>query len=152
MAITIHGNGQVIKQVVNFTSTTVASTTSTSYVDVAGFSATITPTNASNKILVLVSAFTSNGATNYYTWIQVTRSGVVVIKDIKSLDTNLFNLSGQVVAAQQLDSPATTSPVTYQIQLKCDNGGAGTAYINRGAGGGTSIPPLTLTLLEVAYA
>ena len=52
MSVTISGSGQVPVQVIQTIKTDTFSTTSGSLTDITGMSVTITPTSASNKILV----------------------------------------------------------------------------------------------------
>ena len=151
MSVTISGSGQIIKQVVSSTFTSAFSSSSTSFTPI-GLSATITPTNAANKIFIIVSIYGSS--TNSFL-AQLYR-GVTAI-DAGTAGNNQFTL-GQVVptntyslssTTNYLDSPATTSAITYSISMRTD---AGTFYVNyRGSGsdfGGTC----TMTLMEIAYA
>lgn len=112
--------------------------TSTSY-QATGHTATITPTSVDSKILVMMSC--SLWQTNGYggnSFITLYRNG-----------TNLFGSRDLMVLGgwqydsamfQYLDSPNTTSAVTYQPYIRADSGGT-TAY------GGTNCP--IITLLEI---
>ena len=67
--LNLKGSGSVtsvgtILQVVQTSKTDDFSTTSTSYTDVTGFSATITPSSTSSKVLVMVSSNTSTSGGN----------------------------------------------------------------------------------------
>ncbi|MBU3613187.1 hypothetical protein [Polynucleobacter sp. MG-27-Goln-C1] len=123
-------SGSVI-QVVNSTSTSEVWTSSSSFVD-TGLSASITPTNTANKILVIVSQALfpqSNvggrdeaecriallrGATNISE--QGCQIGIIGFGNQKRADTSQ--------SITLLDSPNTTSPVTYKTQMR------GTGYEN----------------------
>ena len=138
--------GSVI-QVVQMYSTTAFSTTSTSFVDVTGYAASITPTSSSSKILVMIDSFTSNNAAYQYTWIQVVRNSTVVIDPLVTMMfTGIYGSTGIPTNGAKLDSPNTTSPVTYKVQIRAE---AGTSRI--GAGGtGAGGYPTALTLMEIS--
>ena len=92
-----------------------------------GFSASITPTSASNKVLVMVS-------TSYYIDQEDTTGGLTVFRNgTTNLGGGSYGLKGiyffgfnetedfQVpVNMQVIDSPATTSSVSYEVYLKGD--------------------------------
>lgn len=134
------GVGGKILQVVQATSTSSFSTSSTSYVT-TGFSASITPTSSSNKILVFVNGggldtWQSSDNTVY---MALYRSG-------SSLGfTDVFGYSSRTIAPisfSYLDSPATTSSTTYTLYLKA--GGAYTVYMN------SRNETAAITLMEIA--
>ena len=115
--------GSVI-QVVNGVSGA-TTTTSNTYVNVTGYSATITPTSASNKILVrcLPKAYVAFNADVYpVTTMQITANGSSVY------EKGFYNYAGRApngyiemqidFNAEFLHSPATTSAITYQVQIK----------------------------------
>lgn len=131
--------GRVIQTVQAFGS--VAYTTSSSY-GATGHVASITPTSVSSKILVMLSS--SFWQTNGYggnSMLALYRNSTNLIG---SNDWVVFSAPGQndygSVAFQYLDSPATTSSVSYQPFIRADSGGT-TAY----NGTGTAV----LTLLEI---
>ena len=118
--------GQVI-QVVSATDSTERSTTSTSYVTGSNtLSVSITPSSASNKILILLSALTFQYARG--TWAlfkdatNLTSNGIMY-NDFASANPNVY------LGYNFLDSPSTTSSTTYQIYMKTDNGASPT-YLN----------------------
>ena len=133
-------SGSVI-QVVSATSTANISTSSTSFTDF--LSASITPLSASNKILCLATYGEPDILTGYV-HVRLFRNG----SDIFRL-TNEFGRGIPQVAEshysgasiQFLDSPATTSAITYNLGLAVAI--SGTARI--GNGGGHSI-----VLMEIA--
>lgn len=108
------------------------------WTDVTGLSVTITPTSASNKILVLVS-FTLAGTGNTFSRLQ-RGSTLLFVGDARGgrdrassgdgytggLDN--ANMSNSIV---HLDSPATTSPTTYKLRIRPETVGSGyNAWIN----------------------
>ena len=146
-----------VYQVKSVTKTTAFSTTSATFVDVTDLSVSITPTSASNKILVLatVSGVGANvseaGATGFVivrgsTQIGVSTDGTTKFSGHLSRrlvsDSNAFSLNS---AANVLDSPATTSATTYKIQVR--GSGGGTTYINRDTDFNGSVS--SLTVMEV---
>jgi len=151
---------QVVKQVVTTTKTDTFSTTSTSYVDITGLSVTITPADNTNKILLVASfgQIDTNG-TSRYIRIQFLRDSTPIgVGDAASTRTQASIVqrvetsnSSQSAAWTYVDSPATTSAITYKAQMLIN---ASTAYINRTAT--DSDDPLysrgvcSLTAIEVA--
>lgn len=111
-------------------------TTSTSFVDLTGLSITITPTSASNKVLVgyLVHAVGLAG-TNMGGINLVRDSTNILLGDAagvrsrsSSVIPELGNSTSGLVGNAYLDSPATTSATTYKLQIR--TGAAGTIVVN----------------------
>jgi hypothetical protein len=142
------GGGKVL-QVVQGTYGTQASSTSSTFAD-TGLTATITPSAASSKILVM--QFTANcyksGADNYLT-LKLLR-GATVIHWISGLAIGT-GTTGTAIAAltsSYLDSPATTSATTYKMQFANRNSGAtGTVFTNYTAESQDVVS--TMILLEI---
>jgi len=134
-----------VLQVVNATTGTQTSVSSTTFVDTT-LTATITPKFATSKILVFVS---QNGAghnqTNTYLFFQLLRNSTVICLFEKQFAYNstAANHFYATTGTNYLDSPATTSAVTYKTQFNTQSGGLGycQAY-----GGELS----TMTLMEIA--
>jgi hypothetical protein len=139
MAVTINGSGQIIVQVQSVTKLNDFATTSLSFVDVTGLSVTITPTSASNRILIFanVSIINRNGNTRW-AYNLVRNSTNISIADSagsrlrvttgdESNDTARGNLG--TAGAIFLDSPSTTSATTYKIQTAAIDGG--TTIVNQ---------------------
>jgi Collagen triple helix repeat (20 copies) len=136
-----------IGQVVQATSTTATYTTSTSFVDATGITATITPTLNTSKVLVTIST-TVQVTGDFHTYPAV---GYQIVRGSTSIydgGVNIIYTTNNVGYANKsekitlvyLDSPATTSATTYKLQFKYANG------TDSGAGAyGTSI----VTLQEV---
>jgi len=131
-----------VLQVVQGEQTGTQVNTSTSYVDITGLSASITPTSTSSKILVQWSV---NGYVP-------TAHGIVVVPARGSTrfyydSTNAYEFYAGAdlhfrLSNQYLDSPATTSSVTYKMQMKT-TGGSNTQV-------GSYSYPMTITLMEIA--
>ena len=150
------GGGGGIVQCVQDVLTSTVTVTSTSFTDV-GLSATITPLSSSSKILVIAD-IASSGSNQFFTLFQLVRGSTNIylgtdsktyvaskvyypasdnVQDGSSIsNTNMFFL----------DSPATTSPVTYKIQVRV-NGNS--AVINGRTDDDTCLAS-SLTLMEVS--
>jgi hypothetical protein len=121
-------------------------TSSTSYVDITGLSVEITPTSSSSKILVLVQGgewghYTGGAYTSY---MKILRDSTAITGDNK---VNAREGSGNAVGNASfsiLDSPNTTSAVTYKGQARTDDSSK-TVYVQNGDNGNISI-----TVMEVA--
>jgi hypothetical protein len=147
-------SGGVI-QVVSTTLQTSFSTTSSSYANVTGLAATITPKFSTSKILVLssVAGSTSTG----YTGAQITRNGTAIGVATGGSQTNgtfngsFFDNGNQnsirTVSISYLDSPASTSALTYQVQVQ--NLSSNPTYINTNTNG-TENGSSSITLMEIA--
>jgi hypothetical protein len=140
------GGGGKVLQVVNVTYGTEFVLASTTFTD-TGLSATITPTLATSKVLVLVNqnGVGNNGAgAATYHLSQLVR-GATAILDIEKLGSYLSGGSSVSMlssATSYLDSPATTSATTYKVQMK---GSTAAADHRAQWNGGVS----TMTLLEI---
>ena len=123
--------GKVL-QVVSGETTTQMSTTSSSYVD-TNLTVNITPTSTSSKILVTV-----DGACQVYdngidprAFAQILRASTSFVASRYGLyiagagsDTNWYGTHSMSI----LDSPATTSQLTYKVQVKLYGGGNTTIW------------------------
>ena len=114
-----------VLQVVQSVVSTLQSTTSQTYVDVTGLTATITPTSASSKILVFVTpniylSTDGNGYPIYY--LQLLRTSTTIFRKKSYLYADRAANSYFELAAEgnmiYLDSPNTTSAITYKVQTK----------------------------------
>jgi hypothetical protein len=153
-----------ILQVVQTIKTDTFTTSSSSYTDITGLSVNITPTSASNRILV-IATLSYGGGTNAYGYAQILRNGTPIalgnsdssnrtentfplnIENTPSGDAKLMN-AGMTV----LDSPATTSVITYKIQALSAIGT--TVAINRSGGNSdnafSGLGVSTITVMEIA--
>jgi hypothetical protein len=117
-------------QVVQSQTQTLVGTTSVNFVS-SGFSATITPTNANSKILILLSGGIQNDAVNGGVVTSIFRGGVSIwpgstLHQFSAGGNNICGLS-----INYMDSPGTTSPITYTYYHATYN--TGTAYLRWGA-------------------
>jgi hypothetical protein len=155
--------GNVI-QVVSTTKTDTFSATSSAFVDVTGLSATIVPRSTSSKIFVNVSSNVSGNDNTVRTFLRMMRDSTAInIGDaagsrIRATWQGFVTTSAgtqkygtESVTGTILDSPSTTSSVTYKVQVAATSGAV---YVNRNGedtdattqGRTTS----TITLMEIA--
>ena len=144
------GGGKVL-QVVHATTSTAVTIATTAATD-TGITATITPSSASSKVLVMV-----NGLLYVSRSLDNAASGATLLRDATAISTfgttnflYTYIVGGNTSAAWQgtntiinLDSPATTSAVTYKLQAKLSTT-ANSATSDWNAGG-----PSTITLMEI---
>jgi hypothetical protein len=118
--------GSVIQVVNNFSSSQIT-TTSTSFVT-TGFSASITPSSASSKIVAMFSGMMYSNTSTAEPQIALYRGGSSL-----GTFTDLFSSSGAIIGGASfmyLDSPSTTSSTTYTLYFRQGNtGSGGTIYI-----------------------
>lgn len=126
--------------VVSAIQTAEQTTTSTSFQNATSLVVTITPTSASSKILVIAhrSLRGTPGVVEAFT--RVTRNGSAINGGAGRTEAGEVNDITNVI----LDSPATTSAVTYRVQFR-SQGAVGTAYLCWTSDGVGS-----LTAIEVA--
>lgn len=145
-----------VLQVVSTTRNTTSSSGSatSSFVDITGMTASITPTSTSSKILVLCDIYvgnsTASGAFNFAQMVRgSTAIGVGTGGTINSSGQTYITDAGRIepIAMSVLDSPATTSATTYKLQYRTT---AGTIYLNRRGTDTTYITASTITLMEIA--
>ena len=126
--------------------------TSTSYANTT-LAATITPLNVKNKILILMSpafyAETTDAANAIELHANITRNNISIQEFRRAIIIRATAYSGIVGMGHQgsisyIDSPATTSQVTYTLQLSSSTVGQG-ARLNKDGGAYS-----TITLMEIA--
>ena len=119
----VDNQGKVI-QVVNFTDAVAQYTsTSTSFLD-TGFGVTITPKFANSKILINVCA--TGYSSSHYVYLDISRNGTTFLSGGNG--NGLTGPSGYYTAYWQthttfaVDSPNTTSAVTYDLYARTGGG------------------------------
>ncbi len=153
--------GQIL-QVKQATITGTFSTTSTSFTDITGISVSITPKSSTSKIFIMVSMYRGCTAA-VQTRFRLLRSGTpIYLSDaagsrsqssagcyVGNADVGYHFAS---VDLKYIDSPSTTSAITYNMQLACQGGE--TIYIGRtgtdGDGATTMRAPASITVMEIA--
>lgn len=114
-----------IVQVVTTNKTNPFTTTSSTFTDITGLSVTITPTSATNTILVLSSFQVGNDPANTSAFIRLMRGATAIdVGDAAGSriqvtnDITAFNGDKQAVGnIMFIDSPATTTSTTYKLQV-----------------------------------
>ena len=154
-----------ILQVVQAVKTDTFSISTTTFTDVTGMSVSITPTSSTSKILVMV-----NGIVGYYTYmanIRLLRNSTAIgLGDVAGSRPQTTTTVGTYAPTSTadsyhmvpftinyLDSPATTSAITYKIQLAGYSTNA--TYINRSyqwqnTSAYDGAPSSTITVMEIA--
>lgn len=133
-----------VLQVVSAVKTDTFTTTNTTYTDITGLSATITPSATSSKILIVVqvSVGGNNASNNGFLQLTGGNSGNYVGDAASTRVRCVFGgyssaNQGEMLVANSiiyLDSPSTTSATTYKVQGRSGfGGGTPTLYINRSA-------------------
>lgn len=143
-----------VLQVVSTAKTNTFSTSSASPVDITGLSVSITPSSATNKILVMMNigvVGTQNSApANFYIVRDSTTigNGAGATNNIsagvyQSTANNLYD----ALSFTFLDSPSTTSATTYKIQVSTDTAAifVGRRVADTYVGGAC-----TITVMEIA--
>lgn len=135
-----------ILQVVSSNYSTEVTSSSTTYVN-TGLSASITPTSSSSKILVMVTHGTvtkSSGLSTNRVMLKLLRDSTDLYVFGNGLAYTATALQNRVSASfTYLDSPATTSSITYKTQFA--NGDAGAEVQVQ-----TNQSPSSITLMEIA--
>jgi hypothetical protein len=149
------GGGGKVLQVVFATRTTSVSVTGTTFTD-TGLTATITPSLATSKVLVLVQQTAQNTATSA----DSSGLGIRLLRGATAIDTPHYSggsggslefyssgstgvrAIGGILPMTYLDSPATTSATTYKTQIASDSAGQTAQAQN-------SSSMSTITLLEI---
>ena len=120
------GGGGII-QIVQNTHNTESSTSSSSYV-ASGLTLNITPKFSTSKVLVCFNLPLQSGGHNLRAAVGLHRGGSqIYLAQRESLFNNSSSNSSETVSGMFLDSPATTSAVTYDVRVRV-SGGSGTFY------------------------
>lgn len=152
------GLSGAVLQVVEGSLSTESSTTSTSFVD-TGLSASITPSSTSSKILVRMDGYAYNNTAGHNNFIMFVRGSTPIghsgTGTNDSDNTSAFTISHSGTNGRDgsytvsvLDSPATTSQVTYKVRFRAEVG-SDTAFFNS-VDNSQVIPKSTITLMEIA--
>jgi len=119
------GGGKLL-QVVSTTKTDTASTASTSFSDISGLSVAITPAATANKVLVTGVVYGGSSAGGVGAFVLARDSTSLCRGDASSSRTQATggfetqdNVDVRAVTINFLDSPSTTSEVTYKVQFAC---------------------------------
>ena len=151
-------SGHVIQFVFNedYTSTAVTQNQSTGFVDVTGFDLAITPKFSTSKIFINLKFHASNPTAGLGMDAKILR-GSTSLKHVTNFahrgDGNLSsgqNIQTHVIS--HVDTPSSTSSLTYKIQIahRTTNGGTFTINDSTGSTSGAFVGGTMLTLMEIA--
>jgi hypothetical protein len=153
---------QVVQGVVTSVVTTSTPTIGT-FVAISGFTASITPSSSSSKILVIVDAnVTTSASTDQGLMYQLTRNGTAIdLGDSAGSRSRVTGVAPQLgfdyamakASVSFLDSPATTSSTTYGLSV-CATSSSRSIYLNRTTADAdfnySGRAASTITLLEIS--
>jgi len=150
---TLGPSTSAVVQVKSTAKTDTFTVSSSTFTDVTGLAQSITPTSASNKVLIL--AQVSMGVANQDFGVKVIRDSTdIYIGDASgalvrtSVSMGLVSSGAMsVVSINFLDSPATTSATNYKIQIQSVSGGA--VYVNRSQDDAEYRAASSITVMEV---
>ena len=155
------GGGGGIVQLKSVTHTEMESQSLTgvsNFTDIAGMSVSITPKYNTSKIFVMTTVAVScnNGNRNTHIRLKRNSSPIAIGTEGSQTNSSFFlktrdNFSPHNISVQFLDSPASTSAVTYKVQWSGENGD--TFYLNRNASstyGQNEGMVSTITVMEVS--
>ena len=132
-------------------------------INITGFTASITPSSTSSKILVISNWMWGSSASPYPKFILLRGSTSINIGDTDTGATRVSvgnntdpagdegNIQQEQLAHHFLDSPSSASSVTYKWQTKSFNSGR-TIYVGRTADvsdGNRATAPSNITLVEI---
>ena len=136
------GGGGII-QVIHDTYSTESSSSSGSYA-ASGLTLNITPKFSTSKVLVCFNLPLQSGAHNLRAAVGLHRGGSqIYLAQRESLFNGSSSNNSETVSGMFLDSPATTSTLTYDVRVRV-SGGSGTFYW------AVSSTVCTLTAMEVS--
>ena len=153
-------SGYVIQFVFNedYTSTAVTQNQSTGFVDVTGFDLAITPKFSTSKIFINLKFCGSNVTAGLGMDAKILRNSTA-LKHITNF-SHRASADGDAGSGQNIethvishvDTPSSTSSLTYKIQIahRTTNGGTFTINDSTGSTSGAFVGGTMLTLMEIA--
>ena len=138
-------------QTASTTKTDVYSSSSTTFADITGLSVSITPTFSTSKILITASVITSNNGTNL-NMVNLVRGSTNLAQPASAtysaslIGTIQSDICEETLAITHLDSPSSTSNLTYKLQMRVSSG---TGYVNQRASNTTVVGTSQITVQEV---
>ena len=136
------GGGKVL-QVVSEKYITDTNIDSTSFVEV--FSKSITPSSDTSKVLVLVSGgrWAMYASPTYEAYYSLKRETTELMHGLQTIREIGNNIASGTLSVTYLDSPASSSAVSYKLNAKSTVSGKNVAVCN-------AVNPITMTLIEIA--
>ena len=127
-------------QVLQTPKTDTFTTSSTSFTDITGLSVNITPSSTSSKVLVFMDCKVAS-ASNVTAFVRMVRDSTAIYVGDAASDRQRATMSNSDDPSSQfifqmsgmfLDSPSTTSQVTYKVQILSEpSGNTGNVHVNR---------------------
>jgi len=153
-------HGKILQVVSTIKTDTFSASLANSEAQITGLTATITPSNASNKILVSVSCSVAGAFQRPA--IRLDRDGTrLALGDTAGSRTSVTSMAYvttgaelQTIPAIYLDSPASTSALVYSVYILNSSTSTGNYYVNRSTADtdnssyGRSVS--TITVMEVS--
>ncbi len=154
--------GTVLQVVSNTYKSSDAYALANTFQQATSLNTSITPTSASSKVLIRVVIYIGETGAGSYTGFRLTKDGSEIVAARGETNGSRKLLSGaagalstnsdyQCICAEYLDSPATTSSVTYGVQVTGFN--SRTFYINITGNGDANAgvsSASSMTLMEIA--
>ena len=149
------GGGGIIQIKQTFLNTATSTTTSGSFTDISGMSVSITPKFNTSKIFVMITLGSISSAAGISVGFRLLRDSTAVGNaadtTLQSGFTNIYDGGDASLFSAShnfLDSPSTTSAITYKLQWR---NSSGTTYLNRYTGSSDSYNgSSTITAMEVS--
>ena len=141
-------SGGKVLQCLQVQSSTADAKTSNSYADITGLSLAITPSSSSNKILVMgkVNVLVTGGGGDVGARVQPVRDSTVLAANYSELYISDGGSADPGTIGEMsiffLDSPSSTSSLTYKFQGRVPSGGTATFQFDSKFS--------TLTLMEIS--
>ena len=157
------GTGGKVLQVVSTAKTDTFSMSGSTFTDVTGLSASITPSSASNKIMIIVSIMGTSDSINSTFMSRLMRGATAIgisdasgnrIRTTWGTNDTPGGAVSMSISLTFLDSPNTTSATTYKVQLAETRNEGGTVYVNRQNSDSDDVQVprgiSTITVMEIA--
>ena len=153
-------SGSVLQVISTTMTDTLVYASQNTYADIAGLTATITPTSTSSKIMVTCNVVMINTGSNIY--VALKRGSDFVgtgpasgnrsqVSSGNAHDTSVGTNGLLALNFEYLDSPSTTSATTYKVQSITDTGTV--TYVNRTPNDTNAVYGVrsqsTITLMEI---
>lgn len=157
-ALTGVSGGKVLQVLQTIKTDTAIISGATAYTDVSGLSVNITPSSASNKVLI-IATYMIMGDTNTQGYVVVARNSTSLGRGVSNgnrVRANTQSYPNQTNEGKNssfcyLDSPNSTSQITYKLRTR--NQGTGNIYVNRSQGwtnsAQSSTNASTITVMEI---
>lgn len=147
------GRAGGILQVVSAFKNDPVTTASSSFADISGLSVSLTPSSTSNKVLILVNLGCVGNISNTTLFNIVRDSTNIAQPSAGTAPATINEYQGggstgdtDTCSISFLDSPATTSSVTYKVQWRRDGG---TSFLNRHTGNSNYTAVSNIVAMEV---